>query len=96
MTDLLVHPRRSDIVVSASLDGSVRCFSDQNLDATVEQRNVLWPQLGSGSGSSLAEDDPHFATLLSDHCGFTGLDCDDTSCVTLAYTTAGMLHRISL
>lgn len=91
VTDIAIHPRRHDIVITSSADGSVRSFSSADVDATKEERNIYM-----GEVKDIQPDDPHFATLLTEGSSFTGLDCDDDSGSLLAVTAGGSIYRKQL
>jgi WD40 repeat protein len=88
VTDVLIHPRQQDIVLSSSADGTVKYFNSTNYSAAHIHR-----QGGPGAGEEDGED---FSTLLSEPAAVNALDYDANSNSLLAVSAIGSMWRLQL
>ncbi len=87
VTDVLIHPRQQDIVLSSSADGTVKYFNSTNYSAAHIHRQ-------GGLGTSENEED--FVTLLSEPAAVNALDYDVNSNNLLAVSAIGSMWRLQL
>jgi hypothetical protein len=86
VSDVLVHPRRLDTVLSSAADGTVRYF-----DSTTARTH----DGGAGGGEEV---DEAFPVLCADASAVTSMDCDNSTetCTLAASTSAGGIIRIAI
>lgn len=83
VTDILVHPKYLDQLVTCSLDGSVKIWSTQNISS-------------SSPLKTRHSRDTEFSILITQPCGFQALETDHTGESLLASTKLGHALLTSL
>lgn len=91
VSDVLVHPRRLDTVLSSAADGTVRYFDS----TTARTHSYGGADGGAGSGEEV---DDAFPVLCADASAVTSMDCDNSTetCTLAASTSAGGIIRIAI
>eukprot|EP01034_Spumella_vulgaris_P031307 gene31307-38679_t len=87
VTDVLIHPRQQDIVLSSSADGTVKYFNSTNYSAA---------HIHKGGGGGGEEENEDFVTLLSEPAAVNALDFDADSNMLLAVSAIGSVWRLQL
>lgn len=88
VTDVLVHPRRLDTILSSAADGTVRSF-----DSSTAGTGTGYYQDGDYMSDGGHSD---YNLLYADPVPITSMDCDNSSdtCMLLASSLAGGLARV--
>jgi len=92
VTDILVHPTRSDIVLSSSSDGTVRVV-DTNSSCPSYATGTLNPSLTDSQCPVLHQD---VSMIRSLDCDCSTSSFSDASCTLLAATDVGGVVRITI
>lgn len=96
VTEVLVHPRRLDTVISSAADGTVRSFDSSSTAGTGyhQGREQDGDNMSEQSGGGGVNGDYHM--LYADPAPLTSMDCDSSSdtCMLLATSLAGGVARI--
>lgn len=103
VTDVIVHPRKSDVVISSSTDGTVRCFSMLNYSAaTVNKGSAGSPTLTTNRPNiarylnNMEDELEDFPVLMKDSAAYRSLDFDTVSASVVAVSDIGSLHQVQL
>ncbi len=101
VTDVQVHPRRLDTVLSSSADGTVRSFDSNN--SSISSSSSRFNSINSRAGAMtvFGNDSPSedmYHAICSDPGAITSMDCDNSSdtCVLLAVSSTGSAIRVAI
>lgn len=101
MTDVQIHPRRLDTVLSSSTDGTVRSFDSNSSGNSSSSSRFNSSGFNGGAltvfgNESLGEDTYH--VICSDPGAIVSMDCDNSSdtCVLLAVSSTGSAIRVAI
>ena len=99
MTDVQVHPRRLDTVLSSSTDGTVRSFDSNNSSNSNSNRFNGFNSRGALTvfGNDAPSEDM-YQVICSDPGAINSMDCDNSSdtCVLLAVSSTGSAIRVAI
>ena len=99
VTDVQVHPRRLDTVLSSSTDGTVRSFDSNNSNNS--SSNPFHGFNSRGALTVFGNDTPSedmYQVICSDPGAINSMDCDNSSdtCVLLAVSSTGSAIRVAI
>eukprot|EP01032_Pedospumella_encystans_P018376 gene18376-20922_t len=99
VTDVQVHPRRLDTVLSSSTDGTVRSFDSNN--SSNSNSNHFNGFNSRGALTVFGNDAPSegmYQVICSDPGAINSMDCDNSSdtCVLLAVSSTGSAIRVAI
>lgn len=91
VTDVLVHPRRLDTILSSSADGTVRSFDSAYNASRAPYSNAL-------SVYGAQQSDELYRVLCSEPGAIVSMDSDNSSdaCMLLAVASTGSATRIAI